>query len=185
METKGSAIASIPEFVKNRFGEDGFRSWLRSLPGQAHDVYSFPINLNVWYPLIPFMSVPTRVICDLFFKGDISGASEAGRFSADFALHGIYRLFVKIGSVDSLIKRASVILPTYYRPSAIEVVENRKNRVVLRIVRFDELDAIIERRITGWMQRAVEIAGGKSAETLITSSLTQGANYTEIVITWN
>ncbi len=184
METKGAAIASIPEFVKTRFGEDGLRSWLRSLPRLSHDVYAFPINLNVWYPLVPIMSVPTRVICDLFYRGDISGASEAGRFSADFALHGIYRIFVKIGSIDSLIKRASVILPTYYRPSSIEVVESQKNRVVLRIVRFYELDAIVERRITGWIQRAVEIAGGVSAETAVTCSLTEGAKYTEILITW-
>lgn len=184
MEIKGAALASVPEYIKTKFGEDGFRVWLRALGETAHDVYAYPINLNAWYPLIPVLSDPTRKICDLFFAGDVSGAREAGRFSADFALHGIYKLFVKLGSVESLVKRASIILPTYYRPSAIRVAESEKNSTVLQIHQFDEMDEIIESRIGGWMQRAVEISGVDSVAVAVSRSLARGDEVTEYRVTW-
>lgn len=184
MEIKGSALASVPEFVKTKFGKEGFRTWLHAIGEEARDIYAYPVNLNSWYPLLPILSGPTRHICEIFYQNDIAGAREAGRFSADFALHGIYKLFVKLGSVESLIKRASLILPTYYRPSAIRVTENRKNGVNLQIFQFDEMDEIIESRISGWIQRAVEISGVESAEVVTSQSLTRGDAVTEFSITW-
>lgn len=184
MEIKGSALASVPEFVKSKFGTDGFRTWLNRLGETARDVYSYPVNLIAWHPLLPLLSEPTRHICDIFYEKDIAGAREAGRFSADFALHGIYKLFVKLGSVESLVKRASIILPTYYRPSALRVAESRNNSVLLQIFQFDEMDEIIEARISGWIERAVEISGVKSVKVITAQSMTRGNAITEFSITW-
>ncbi len=184
MDVKGTALASIREFVLNEFGKEGLDRWLDSLPDDSRELHSSSIKLDMWYPLYKMMVEPTQKICDLFYRGDLKGAWEGGRYSADFALHGIYRLFVKLGSVESLIKRASLIFPTYYRPSILKVADSKKNLVTLQITSFPEMHIIVERRIGGWMQRAVEITGQKNVKVEITKSLTAGDPCTEYVATW-
>ena len=185
MEVKGAALASIPRFVLDTFGKKGFNDWINALPDLQRDLYRNPVRQEGWFPLLPMMSGPTRVICDLFYGGDIRGAWEAGRFSADFALHGIYRLFVKLGSVESLINRAGVILPTYYRPSSIRVESAAGKRVKLAIEQFPEMDQIVQSRIAGWMERAVEISGQKDVRIEIAKSFLSGDGCTEFDIIWN
>jgi hypothetical protein len=184
MEVKGAALASIPDFVRNKFGKEGFYKWLHTLSAEARDVYRYPIKLNEWYPLKSIMSEPTRRICELFYDNSIRGAWEAGRFSAEFTLHSIYKIFVRLGSVESLIKRASVILPTYYKPSAIKVTESSENQGILHIDQFPELDEIIENRIAGWIECAVEISGQKDVQVKTGKSLLKGDPYTEFLISW-
>jgi hypothetical protein len=184
VEVKGTALASIREFVMNEFGKEGLDLWLESLSEESRKLHSASIRLDAWYPLLTMFVEPTQKICDIFYSGDLRGAWEAGRYSADFALHGIYRLFVKIGSVDSLIKRASIIFPTYYKPSTLRVAESEKNRVVLQITNFPEIHRIVEYRIGGWMERAVEISGQKNVKVEISKSLLAGDACTEFVGTW-
>lgn len=184
MDVKGTALSSMPAYVADTFGKDGFSDWLRALPDDSRELYRYPIKRDVWYPLVRMLSLPTRIMCDLFFKGSLEGAWAAGRYSADVALHGIYRLFVKMGSVESLIARASVILPTYYRPSSLRVVSAERGRVVLSIDQFPDLDEIIETRISGWIHRAVEISGQNDVAVSIVKSLVRGDDATEFNITW-
>jgi hypothetical protein len=185
VEVKGSALGSIREFVMNEFGREGFDRWLDALPDLSRGLHAAAIRLDSWYPLREMMIEPTEKICELFYGGDIRGAWEGGRFSADFALHGIYRLFVKLGSVESLINRASLIFSTYYKPSALRVAESAKNRVSMQITLFPEMHTIVERRIGGWMERAVEISGQKNVKVEIAQSLTVGDPCTEFVATWD
>jgi hypothetical protein len=86
--------------------------------------------------------------------------------------------------VESLINRASVILPTYYRPSSIRVAAVEGRNVTLVIDRFPELDAIIQNRIAGWIERAVEISGQRDVVVAVTKSFTVGDDCTEFAISW-
>ncbi len=184
MEVKGTALSSIREFVLNEFGKEGFDRWLDTLSTEARELHSSSIKLDTWYPLKGMMIEPTGKICELFYDGRMKGAWDCGMYSADFALHGIYRLFVKMGSVQSLIKRASIIFPTYYRPSAMKVADSAEKIATLQITSFPGLETIVENRIGGWMQRAVEITGQKNVEVRITRSMAAGDPFTEFVGTW-
>ena len=183
MEVKGTAVESIPLFVKEKFGER-YEEWLNSLPPKSREIMTKPILAAIWYPLEEAFIIPTLKICELFYNGDLRGAWEAGRFSADFALRGIYKVFVKIGSPGFIIDRASAIFSNYYRPSKMEVVERGKNRAVLHITEFGKPHIVVEYRIAGWIERALEISGCKDLKITITKSLTRGDKYTEIVGEW-
>ncbi|MCU0723082.1 MAG: hypothetical protein MUC63_05645 [Planctomycetes bacterium] len=184
MEVKGSAIATIRPFVKTAFGADGERRFLDSLSPGAKSVIASPILATEWYPLKTALVEPVARICDLFFRGDLEGARESGRFSADQGLRGIYRVFVKLGSPAVIVKKAGTILPTYYRPSAMEVLENGAGRAVVRMTQFPQRFRVVEERICGWMQRAIEISGGKSVRVEVPVSMTEGDGVTEFRITW-
>lgn len=184
MKVKGSAIESLPFFVQEKFGDDSYDKWYNSLSSEAQETFKNKILPSTWYPLKQMFLEPTKAVCDLFYEGDHRGAWENGRFSAEKSLKGIYKVFIKIGSVHFLIKKASTILPTYYENSRIEMKEVGDHSTVMHITRFDEPDVLIDNRICGWIERAMEISGCRTTDIQITKSLAKGDPVTEIRTKW-
>jgi hypothetical protein len=184
MQVKGTAISSIPDFISGRFGKEAFHHWLNTLSDGAKKVYGGSILAGSWYPVKEIMVEPTRKMCELFYHGDLRGAKEGGRFSAEKGLKGVYRIFVKFGSPEFLIRRASTIFTSYYQPSEMKVVSEGDRKAVVHITNFSEPSQLIENRIAGWMERALEISGCKGVKIQISQSLAKGAPYTEFIATW-
>lgn len=183
MEVKGIAVKSIPEFVKRKFPNE-FEEWLASLSNKSKKIMEGDILVSSWLPLYEAMVEPTEKICELFYGGDKKGAWEAGRFSSDIGLRGVYKIFVRVGTPHFIIGRASIIFSAYYRPSKLEVVEKKPKSALLHIVEFPEPNELVEQRIGGWMERAVEISGVEVISVRITKSLAKGDPYTEFAGEW-
>lgn len=184
MVVKGAAVASLPHFISKKFGEDGLDKWLRSLPDDTKRVFSYPVLSSSWFPLKGVLVKPTENMCNLFYNGDVKGAWESGRYSADHGLRGIYKMFIRFGSAEYIINRATVILPTYYNPSELKVANSSKNQAVMHIIKFPEMDKIIEMRIGGWMERALELSGCNNVQVKVTQSLSGGDPLTEYITSW-
>jgi hypothetical protein len=184
MEVKGSAVRSVPEFVRVNY-RDRFDEWLDALSESSRGIMKELIIPAIsWYPIKPGIIEPTQKICELFYDNDERGAWEAGRFSAEAGLTGIYKMFVKLGSPKFIIGRAATIFESYYKPSKMEVVDLEDNKVVIHIQQFPELERLVELRICGWIEKALEVSGSQSVNVSVTKSLTQQDSVTEIVITW-
>lgn len=184
VEVKGTAIINIPLFIKDRFGEGGVNQWIDALTPEARKVYPASVLVSSWYPLKELLIEPLRKMCGLFYAGDLKGARESGRFSADYSLKGIYKILVKLGSPESMLDRAGTIMGLYYNPSEIKVVERRKGQGIMQISNFPDMDRALEIRIVGWMERALEISGGKQPDIKVTQSLTAGDPLSEFIATW-
>ncbi len=182
-KVKGTAILTIPLFIQKKFGEDGYNKFIDSISPKARDTYLTTIYPSFWYPIKEILIQPTEKICELFYNGNIRGAWESGHFSAEYALKGIYSLFIRFGSPSFIINRSSTLLPTYYRPSRIEIIENSKKSATLRL--FLELHSeILEQRISGWMEAALEICGCHNIKFHTIKSQAKGDPYTEFKSTW-
>ena len=184
MEVKGEAVLSIPIFILKKIGTKGYKNWLELLSPEAKKVFSKPINKTDWFPLQEIMIEPTKKYCEMFFNNSDRGAWECGRYSVEYGLKGIYKVLVKIASPQILVKKAGPILASYYKPSKLEVVKSGKNSAVVHITEFPEINRIIEYRIGGWMERAIEICGGQNVTINITYSLTENYPVTEYKISW-
>jgi hypothetical protein len=184
MTAKGTALYTIPHFIKNKFGEDALKKWLDSLSPGAKELFAGNIVPVSVYPLTEMFTDPTVKMCEMFYGGDFKKTSDLGRFSADYSLTGVYKFFVKLGSPQYIAKKASVILPTYYQPSTMETVETGDNHAIVRITQFPEIHEVIEYRILGWVQRAIEITGMQGVEAEITKSLSRHDSFTEYVAKW-
>jgi hypothetical protein len=137
MEVKGSAIIVLPKFIESNFGAKNLNVWLNALPEEAKKVYKSKILISSWFPLKTTFTEPTRKMCDLFYNRDLMGAWEVGRFSAEFAIRGFYKTYIKVATPRSLTKRASHIFATYYRSSSIKIDDiseknDIKNNRILR-----------------------------------------------------
>lgn len=185
MEANGSAIATIPEFVKENFGNRGFEKWLMSLSSEARSVYQQQILPDAWFPLKQTLTEPTRKICELFYDGAINGAHELGRFNADKALKGQFGIFAKLHSPETVAKRAGLLLQSYYRPCKMETFKLIKGESVFRIIEFPEIDTVIEERIAGWIERAIEISGGRNSKVIVSANMGKNNPYGEIIASWD
>jgi hypothetical protein len=184
MEIKGSAVKTIQEYVE-KLHAHRYNEWIESLPEESKEIFTNPIDATSWYPIDTAAIVPTQLISTLIFDSTEKGAWELGRYSAEMALHGIYKVFVRVLNPAYLIQRASRILSTFYRPSKIEVIEQSSKSVILHITEFGAPHVIIENRIGGWIEKALEITRCKDIDIEIPKSMAKGDPMTEYMISWS
>lgn len=184
MQVKGTAVAALPKFVEERHGPEGLKRWKSALLPEAKKVFDEGVMLTEWYPIKEIYLEPTALLCEMFYNSESKAALEIGRYSADYALRGVYKAFVKLSSVRNFIKRANVVMTTYYKPSAMEIVTVEPRRLVLHITVFPAPSEHAELRIAGWIQRGLEIHGCKEVSWAIPRSLTKNESVTELVFAW-
>lgn len=184
MEVKGTAVMATREFVKSKFGEPGLLKWASTLSPEAKEVYTGAVLTNQWYDLKKILEEPSVKIAETFYNGDKKAYLEVGRHSADHGLKGIYKLFVKIGSPQFILTKAGSILPTYYKPSIMRGEEADKNTYRIYINQFNQYSDVIEHRILGWMERALEICGCKDINISVPKSLAKRDQFTQYDIEW-
>ena len=183
MEIKGSAVKSIPEYIKKNHNEK-YKEWFESLPDDSRKIFQDAVLPSNWYPLKDAAIIPTLKLGEILFDDPMQGAWQCGRHSAEVALTGVYKFFIKAASPFYIISKAGKIFSTYYQPSSMEVTDKGDDWVVLQISKFDEPHPVIESRIAGWIEKAMEIHGVSSVTINFTKSLTRGDKITEIRVDW-
>ncbi len=178
------SLIPTTKFVQDQFGDEGHERWLQALTPQTRDLIAGGILASKWYPLDEAFVKPTLKVCELFFNGRLQAARQLGRFSADYALRGVYRFFVKIGSPGWMVKKATRILPSYYRPAQGELLEASSEMARFRICKLVEKTGIAELRIAGWLERGLEVSGAKSRTVKILKSQRKGDPFPEFEVQW-
>ena len=121
---------------------------------------------------------------ELFYNGNKKIYWEIGKFSAEHGLKSIYKIFVKVGSPKFILKLAGTILPTYYKPSSMKGELLDKNKFKATITEFEEYNEVVEMRIGGWIEKALEISGCKNIKVNINKSLLKNEGCTDYIIEW-
>lgn len=184
MEVKGTGLVTTREYVKTKHPMQ-YDQWLNSLPLKSKEIYKGMVMNAGWYPMQEAYLTPMEQICSMFFHGDVPKAGEElGKFSAEVALTGIYKAFLLVASPTYLMRKASSMMSTYYRPSEIDAQETANNQVTLTIKKFPEISKMFEYRLAGWCKRSLELSKCKNVTYKITKHLSAGASSTEIVFDW-
>ena len=183
MEIKGSAVKAIPDYVR-KYHPDKYDAWLNALPDTSKKIFTDAVLPSSWYSLQDAAVVPTEVLGQVLVDDTLKVAWQCGRFSAETALTGIYKFFIKAATPFFIIDRAGKIFTTYYQPSSMEVVDKGDDYVVLHVSRFDEPSTLMESRIAGWIEKAMEIHGVSFVNVTIEKSLAKGDPVTEYIVKW-
>lgn len=184
LQVKGSVPLSIRNYVQKEF-PDRYHVWFNKLPQASKELYSGAIPASQWLDSETAAAIPTKMVGELFYHGDFRMAAWlTGRFSAEVALTGIYKMFVMIASPKFIIDRASMIMTTFYSPTALTVVESRPHGVTLHLTQLPGASPVIENRIAGWMEKALEICGCKELDVQITRALSSADKLTEYTVAW-
>lgn len=185
MEVKGSVIASIPSFIEKKFGNTGLTKWMNKISDEARQIFSKKIIEDEWYPLAVTLTEPMANIAQIFYSWDLKKASwELGRFSADYSVSNMKKLFFKFGSTKFFLGKAADFMDGYYRPAKIIAISVEDGEGIFHITKFDEIEKTVEFRIAGWIERVLEIANNKNISVEVTQSLKDFKPYTEFLVKW-
>jgi hypothetical protein len=185
MQVKGTAVKSIQQYVKKFYG-DRYNEWISELSPQSKDILSQIIVISEWYPVLEALLEPTVAVGKLFFNGDsIKAATETGRYSADMALTGAYKIFTKVAPAKFFFQRAAKILSVYYEPSEVVMKEIGSKHIIISMNVLPLHDVVLETRMWAWVMRGLEITGCKNVKVDVTLSHARGDAITEMVFTWD
>lgn len=183
MEVRGSVILSIDEFVKNKYTAQ-YETWKKKLSSETLNLLE-TAGSQKWYPVEAGVIDPTVELCNMFYPDAKQGAWESGRYSAEASLTGVFKVFVLISTPSFMIKRAARIMATFYSPTEIKVVESSPKSMKINLSKIPIKNELIEHRIGGWIEKALEICGCENLTVRITSSLSKGDDKTVYMINWS
>jgi hypothetical protein len=184
VEVSGLSLVTMPKFITDQFGEQKFHQWIDQLPREIQHIYNSRIMVNQWFDLQTTLVEPMKILFTLFCGGRDDLAWEFGRYSADYALKGILKVFVRIGSINYFVRRAAIVIPNYYRPVIMRAVKNEARSALLEIIEFNNIHSVMEKRIGGWMERALEISGAENPKIELIRSMAGGDQTTLYDISW-
>jgi len=113
-----------------------------------------------------------------------SFSRRAGRAAASEAFSGVYRVFALILTPEKLLEKASRIWGSLYNRGEL-VVERKNDRSAhIQLLDFPSEEAGCA-RITGWIERMVELTGVKSPRIVQTRCFAKGAPACEWDLQWD
>lgn len=156
---KGSAVRSSLAYLEDRLGKDGLKKVLAVLPEQDRKILESAILQSNWYELSVLLRLMDAAEMSVSSAGLHGLAWDMGRFSADFGLKGIYRVFMRVADPHFIIRKSSEVFSTYYDSGVMAAEKVDSRHAVLRLTAFNQPHKAFCDRLCGFMQRSLEISG--------------------------
>ncbi len=183
MKIKGTAVRVVPKYIKEKYPEL-YDKWLESLPPESKEIFASKIYPSHWFPVSSAAAAPIATLAGLLKRNAEDLAFEIGRFSADDALKGVYRIFVTITSPKFLIKRASSIVSTYYDPADMQVLDVKDREVVLKFGKLEADSLLVFHRVQGWVYQLVLITQKSEPQIMMDLINQDQAFYAKFTVKW-
>ena len=166
MNVKGSAILSSINYIKDKFGDAGLDKIKENLTDDEREILSDIILQPIWYPIKLYVSL-THKIDSILGIGDLSTAKDLGKYEAEHDLKTIYRIFYVLGSPEFIIKQSAKLFTTYFEDGDLRIAESDKNNAIAELYDFPSLDQAVLHRISGFMEKTLELSGGKNPTAVV------------------
>jgi len=162
-KVKGTGLNSTDKYMSIKFPND-YDKWKNELPAESKRLYTERINTTEWYDVEDAYYYPVKKIAELFFDGDEKKAAyDIGEFSAEFALKGVYKVYLMIARPQSLMKASKRIIAKYYDPVTVEIDEIEKKSLVLSTTVIHN-SGMLDFRTIGWCVKALSLANCKNVQ---------------------
>ena len=159
---KGSALASRVLWVELGHGAAGLDKLRAACSPELRAAIDGGLAKAKWYPFAQFVEL-NEVIDRVFGKGDLALARELGRAGADANLTTIYRLFYKLGSVHWILGRGVRLWSAHYDSGFCEIATVGVKAARMRVRAFATPHRAHCLSVAGWVERSIELSGGKRA----------------------
>lgn len=157
-DVRGSAVDATARFVAAKLGAPRVAEVYRQMTPEHREMLEAGVRGQSWYPLDLMLDLMRTA--HAVHGGDAAQLyRDMGRASADEALTTIYRIFFKVGSPQFVVSKAASIFRTYYDGGHLRATVAEPGRAVLELHGFPQPARELCARVTGWIERTVELAG--------------------------
>jgi hypothetical protein len=182
---KGSAVRSSVAFLQEKLGVDGAAEVIGSLPEDDRKQVEGSILQSSWYDFSLLLRLMEAARPRFPASLSRSLAWELGRFSADYGLKTIYRIFFKVADPHFIIRKASQVFSNYYDSGKMEVVSLDPKSAHMRVSGFDQPCTEFCDRVQGWMERTLELTGAQKIVMSHPKCMVKGDSACDFVGRWS
>jgi|SRR5215472_2414329 len=183
LHIKGTAVLGTMEAIQRRAGKEELARILAHLDEETKMVLQGTISPSSWYSCDAFAR---------FLEADIqetAGGNEQELIKRSEAvierqLRGIYRMFVRLGSPEFVIRRIAAVHSTYFDGVQIIPEMHGSNSATLQYVGFSKNHRILEFVIIGFFKKALEISGAKKVDARFSVPMDNGERFCELGLHW-
>ena len=185
VKIKGTAISDTLKRIKAKFGDEGVEQIMNSLSEESRAVFTDQTIIpSSFYSLDAFVEL-LECLVRLFHDGKSSVLTELSEELIERQLRGVYRIFVRLKSPESVATRVSNMNATYFNGITGEARITVPRSFVSRYYGFRSNHAIFEYCIIGYFQAALRICGAKNVRASFTTSIARGGPFSECTVTWD
>jgi hypothetical protein len=159
-QVKGSTVTARIRFVRERWGEDGWRALKTALDPATRAAVETRVLPHDWFPYEAFIELNVG-IDRLYGTGDLALCYEMGRYGAEVNLPTLYRIFFRFGSPMYLFEKAARLWQVNYDSGRLVPVAEGPSEIRLRIEDFESPHRAHCLSVLGWASRAIELTGAK------------------------
>jgi hypothetical protein len=183
VQIKGTALLDTIKAINERAGSAEFGKILAHLDSETQKAFRGPISPSSWYPFDAFAR---------FLEADVqetAGGNEEelikrSELVIERQLRGIYKIFVRLGSPEFVIRRIAAVHSTYF--DGVEIVPEMQGSkgAAIRYIGFAKEHRIIGFAIIGFFRKALEISGAKNIRVHFRVPIEAGEKYCELALSW-
>jgi hypothetical protein len=162
LQVKGVTLESTLREIR-RLSPAEREGVLRALDPALLPLIDAPVDPGAW--------VPASALTGLMEACAAAGAEapaavyrRLGRQSCDDTLTSIYRLMSRLARPEFILRRAVRVWGDFYDRGEFEVLETSPESGAVRVTGAGFPHPALCHRISGWIERAVELSGGREVE---------------------
>jgi len=170
-------------YVKTEHGEETLQRILSTLMPGDRILLEGTILASDWHPQGPLERF-RQAVARHFMDTELKTLEEMGRFSAQYALTGIYRVFMAVSSPAHVIKKVGNLFPKYFDHGKAEAVVHGPRDISIIISGWEDASATLCAVMKGYFERTLEMAGARGVEVKKVACVLRGDPVCEFRGTW-
>jgi len=160
---KGSAVDSRLDFVREIADDAALNRVLDRMSRPHRERIEEGVLASAWVPFELFTELNVAIDAELG-EGDLKLVREMGRFSARSNLPTVYRIFLRMGSVHFVLRKASRLWRVHYDSGQLTHEELGDDAGRLTVEGFAAPHRAHCLSVLGWVEGAIELTGSTPVE---------------------
>lgn len=180
---KGTIFTATKLFTEDAFGCEAVERCMQELDASDRELLR-GISAVGWYPVEPILHYHHALERVCGNGGGFAVCERLGAFSAEWAIKGILKIFVRFKTPHFLLQKNGTVWSRYHDTGRWEMGPEAPTRLTGRLHDFAVRDEAFCARLRGWVAGAVEMTGGREPRVSESSCRCHGADYCEFVVEW-
>lgn len=184
LHIKGTVVLDTLKAIEARAGKAELEKITSHLDPETQKIFQGAISPSSWYSCDAFAR---------FLEADIretAGGNEQELVKRAEAviekqLSGIYKMFVRLGSPEFVIRRIAAVHSTYF--DGVQIIPEMRgpNASTIQYVGFSRNHRIMGFVILGFFRKALEISGAKNIDVRFSVPIEAGEKFCELALRWD
>ena len=183
VEIKGSVVLDSITGIQKRDGDAVYEEIRSQLDEETRKMFQGTISGSSWYPLDLFLRF-LAVEINKSAGGNEQVLVTRSEKVIERQLRGVYKIFVKVGSPEFLMKRIAAVHATYFNGVDIDFKLISPGNAVIRYTGFEPKHRLIGFTTIGFFRKALELSGATDRDVRYIVPIEAGKGYSELSVSW-